>query len=58
MKPKILLCLSLCLVLWGCKEDEPEPASVNVTMSSSSQTLVEGGDVVEVTVELDQEYNE
>lgn len=58
MKPKILLCLSLCLVLWGCKDDDPGPVSVNVKMSSSSQTLVEGGEAVELTVELDRTYKD
>ncbi|SFG62010.1 hypothetical protein [Pontibacter chinhatensis] len=58
MKQKILLCLSLCLLLWGCKDDDTEPASVSVTMSSSSKTLEEGGEAVELTVELDRTYKD
>jgi hypothetical protein len=59
MKLRILLCLGLCLSLLGCIEDEPvKPTSLNVTMASSSQTLVEGGDAVELTVELDRTHKD
>ncbi len=61
MKTNILLGLGLCLSLFltSCKEDElVTPAAMNVSMSSNSQTLEEGGEAVEVTIELDRAYDE
>lgn len=62
MKLKVLLCLGLCLSIFltSCKEDEPVTPTekMQVKISSNSQTLVEGGDEVEVTVELNREYDE
>jgi hypothetical protein len=57
MKSKLLLCLALCASLLGCKEELVNPGEPQVTMSSSSQTLVEGGEAIEVTIELDREFN-
>lgn len=61
MKSKVLLSLGvyLSLFMMGCKEDEPvNPNGLQVTMKSNSQMLVEGGQSVEVIVELDRTYNE
>ncbi|MBX0333835.1 hypothetical protein K3G39_11370 [Pontibacter sp. HSC-14F20] len=60
MKSKVLLGLGLCLSIFltGCKDDDVGPANLQVKISSNSQTLVEGGDVVEVTVEMDRTYKE
>ena len=55
MNSRLLLCLSLCLSLLGCKEDEPvPPAELDVSMTSSSKKLEEGGKAVEVTIALNR----
>jgi hypothetical protein len=55
MNPRLLLCLSLCLSLLGCKEDEPvPPTELKVSMSGSSKKLEEGGKVLEVTIALNR----
>lgn len=60
MKSKVLLSLGLCLNLFltSCNDDDVNPANLQVSVSSSSQTLVEGGEAVELTVEIDRTYKE
>ncbi|MCP2042770.1 hypothetical protein [Pontibacter sp. HSC-36F09] len=60
MKSKALLGLGLCLSIFltGCKDDDVNPANLQVSVSSSSLTLVEGGEAVELTVEMDRTYKE
>ena len=55
MNSRLLLCLSLCLSLLGCKKDEPvPPTELDVSMSGSSKKLEEGGKALEVTISLNR----
>ncbi|MDO6390548.1 hypothetical protein Q4E40_10460 [Pontibacter sp. BT731] len=61
MKSNILFVLGLYLSIFltSCNDDDSvNPADLQVTVRSSSQTLVEGGEAVEVTVEIDRTYKE
>lgn len=56
MKSRLLLGLGLCLstFLTSCKDDDINPADLQVSINSSSLTLVEGGEAVDVTVKIDR----
>lgn len=56
MKSRLLLGLGLCLSMFlsSCKDDDVNPVDLQVSIHSTSLTLVEGGEAVDVTVKIDK----